>query len=96
MTTSMQVLDHAPHTWWLLGDGERRFLDVRCSGALADYSMLLKLTDSEQQQIAQDGHAGCDALATRVQANPQTYVSRDVTAAHGAAVTAAVTAWRGG
>lgn len=94
MTTSMEVLDHAPQDWWLLGDGEQRFLDVRCSSALADFSLLLKLTDSEQQQIAQDGHAGCAALAARVQADPPTFVARDVAAVHGAAVTAAVRAWR--
>ena len=96
MTTSMRVLDHAPQAWWLLGDGERRFLDVRCSGVLADYSLLLELTDGEQRRIAQAGHAGCAALAARVQADPQAHVSRDVTADNGAAVLAAVLAWRDG
>ena len=44
----MDVLAHGPATWFLLGDGDRRYFDARVSRSTTEWSQLIELDDVER------------------------------------------------
>ncbi|WP_369942346.1 hypothetical protein [Xanthomonas medicagonis] len=40
----MQVVDHEPHAWFLLRDGDTLLLDVNCSHGAVGYAWTMALT----------------------------------------------------
>ncbi|WOB51275.1 hypothetical protein NYR97_07850 [Xanthomonas hydrangeae] len=90
----MIVIDHAPADWFLLHEDNRYWLDINCAISATGFSLLLALNATEQADVLADGHAACARLAAQVQWQPHAFVARDVSASHGAQVSAAVQAWR--
>lgn len=90
----MIVIDHAPHAWYLLRDGERWLLDVNCNFGLADGSLLLALSPDERARLVPDVHAGCAALAQAIAHAPEHFRVRDADPATQAAANAAIRNWR--
>lgn len=91
---TMDVIDHVPHAWYLLRDGERWLLDVNCSGGLADFSLLVALQPDEIARAQAGGHDACDAIADAIGAAPDRFRSRDADRDTHAAAHAAIMAWR--
>ncbi|MBB4126598.1 hypothetical protein GGR77_001888 [Xanthomonas translucens] len=92
--THFDVLDHAPHAWFLLQSGADRFLDVNCNASAFGYSLLIRLDAEECAQVQQGGHAACDALAARIRDTASPRHPRDVSRDHGQAVSDAIARWR--
>lgn len=96
----MQVVDHGPHTWYLLQDADALLLEARCSDSAADYSWLIELTADERVALAAGGHGYVDKLAEAIHMSTpgrhdsrSPYKHRDVSATRGDQVTAAIKAW---
>lgn len=62
----MEVIDHAPYSWFLLRDGDALLLDARCSQGAFDGSVLIALDAAELAERDADGHDAVDRLATAV------------------------------
>lgn len=99
----MKVLDHERWSWFLLQADGSLLLDVHVSQGPVGGSLLIALTDGEQDAYEHEGRAALTRLAARVQdsaplaaGSTSPYRSRDLTRALGAEVTAAVVAWRAG
>jgi hypothetical protein len=97
----MKVLDHEPAFWFLLGEGERLFLDVNCGHSIVSYDVLIELNESEQAQRNAQGRVYLSKLATAVhdshpglRNSQSSYTSRNIAARYGAEVLEAVRAWR--
>ncbi|CAD1785961.1 hypothetical protein CPBF426_01060 [Xanthomonas arboricola pv. juglandis] len=90
----MIVIDHAPADWFLLREDNRDWLDINCAISATGFSVLLALDATEQADVLADGHVACARLAAQVQWRPHAFAARDVSASHGAQVSAAVQAWR--
>jgi len=97
----MIVVDHAPHWWFLLRDGERLLLDVHCSHGPVDYGWVMALTDDERARYEADGRNYLDALAVHVQdsapgvlGSTSRFVGRDLGRGLDAAIGEAIAAWR--
>ncbi|CAD7712445.1 hypothetical protein LMG31886_01030 [Xanthomonas hydrangeae] len=90
----MIVIDHAPADWFLLRNGDSDWLDINCAISATGFSILLRLNATGQADVTADGHAACARLAAQVQWQPHAFAVRDVSASHGAQVTAAVQTWR--
>ncbi len=90
----MIVIDHAPADWFLLHEDNRYWLDINCTISATGFSLLLALNATELADVLVDAHAACARLAAQVQWRPHAFAARDVSASHGAQVTAAVQAWR--
>lgn len=63
----MQVVDHAPHAWFLLRDDDTLLLDVNCSHGPVDYAWTMVLNDEEVAQFHALGRDSITPLAERVQ-----------------------------
>jgi hypothetical protein len=63
----MTVVDHEPHGWFLVGDGEPLLLDVNCSHGAISYQFLMELKESERATYAARGHIFISELARKVQ-----------------------------
>lgn len=90
----MIVVDHAPHAWYLLRDGDRWLLDVNCNAGLADISLLVPLSPHEIARLHASGHDGCDALAQTIRAAPTAFASRNADNGTQKIALAAILAWR--
>ena len=97
----MKVLDHEPSSWFLLESDGSLLLDVHVNQGPVSGSLLVALTDGEQDAYEHQGRAALTRLAARVQdsaplaaGSTSPYRARDLTRALGAEVTAAVVAWR--
>jgi hypothetical protein len=75
----MEVVDHQPHGWFLLRDGERYFLDVNARLPLVDISIFLELDGEERAEYVALGRTFVEYLAAKVSHWPSRYRSRDVT-----------------
>ncbi|QHT57246.1 hypothetical protein GXP71_14955 [Cellulomonas sp. H30R-01] len=99
----MKVVDHEPSSWFLLESDGSLLLDVHVNQGPVSGSLLVALTDGEQDAYEHQGRTALTRLAARVQdsaplaaASTSPYRSRDLTRVLGADVTAAVVAWRAG
>ncbi|MCS3748357.1 hypothetical protein FHY18_003990 [Xanthomonas arboricola] len=90
----MIVVDHATADWFLLREDNRYWLDINCTISATGVSLLLPLNATEQADVLADRHAACARRAAQVQWQPHAFAVRDVSASHGAQVSAAVQAWR--
>jgi hypothetical protein len=75
----VEVVDHQPHGWFLLRDGERYFLDVNCHLPFVDISILVELDDEERTEHRALGRTFVEYLAAKVSHWPDRYRSRDIT-----------------
>lgn len=91
---SLAVVDHEPHSWFLLRDGEGYFLDVNCNRSFVGFDILLKLTEPECAAVVENSHNACQALAASVQYGPSAYSDRNISNSHGPAVSEAIDRWR--
>lgn len=97
----MKVIDHAPHSWFLLEDEGRLYLDTNCTHSFVGYSVLIELDGHEKQELRERGRDYLHRLSQDIndsapilQASRSPYKSRDLTQARGREVTEAVTAWK--
>ena len=90
----MEVVDHEPHCWFLLRDGDDYFLDVNCGISAVGFSVLVKLGDSEKRAIVQTGHGAGEELAAAIQNSPSRYFDRNLASSHEAAVNEAIARWQ--
>jgi hypothetical protein len=97
----MDVVDHSPHFWFLLREGDELFLDMNCSHGAYGFSVLLMLSEHERGEFEKSGRAALDELATAVQdsapmARDSTspYRDRDLTRLRANEVSEAVRRWR--
>ncbi|MCO7194485.1 hypothetical protein [Pseudonocardia sp. McavD-2-B] len=97
----MEVVDHEPHWWFLLRDGDRLYLDVNCEHSFIGYAMLVELDDGERRAHEAGGHAYLGRLAEDVNAGAPVlrdsrspYRDRNLSRSLGPAVTDAVRRWR--
>ena len=97
----MDVVDTRPHGWFLLGEGDRLFLDMNCNHNAYGYSVLLELSPEERKDFESRGRVALDELAEAVQnsvpllaASQSPYRERDLEKLRGDDVTDAVFRWR--
>lgn len=90
----MQVIDHEPHTWFLLQDADGYLLDVNCSRSTTGFSVLLRLNGEEASAVDSDRHAASTAMAERVRNRPNDYFPRAADQSLEASALAAVLTWR--
>lgn len=62
----MQVVEHEPHAWFLLRDGDTLLLDVNCSHGPVGYAWTMALTAQEVEQFRALGRDFIAQLAERV------------------------------
>jgi hypothetical protein len=93
----VDVVDHAPHAWFLLRDNDELYFDVNCSQSAFSFSFLLRLTAQERADYELRGRDALDELARAVQdsapiarGNTSPYRFRNLTHLHGDEVSEAV------
>ncbi|SDC42099.1 hypothetical protein SAMN05192589_102157 [Paracidovorax valerianellae] len=96
----MQVVDHEPHAWFLLRDGDTLLLDVDCSHGAVGYVWTMVLTAQEVAQFRALGRDVIAQLAERVQStapgvvgNRSPYLVRKADVDTRQRVTVAIKAW---
>ncbi|WP_431103988.1 hypothetical protein [Roseateles noduli] len=62
----MEVLDHEPQLWFLVGEKDSLLFEVTCSHGAVDYIVTLALNDAERQAYAARGHAYLNELAEAI------------------------------
>ena len=99
----MTVVDHEPHWWFLLKDGDTLLFDVNCSHGAVSYSWLMALNTGEAAQLESSGRAFLNRLAEDVQCSApgirgstSVFLGRSISQARDEAVSAAVKVWRAG
>ena len=99
----MDVLDHEPHWWFLLQDGDALLLDVHCSHGPVDYDWTMVLNDGEVAQYRAAGRAFINSLAEKVQwtapgarGSSSPCLGRNLGASARQQVSAAIMHWRKG
>ena len=97
----MKVLDHEFGSWFLLGEGDRMFLDVNCGHSAVSYDVLIELNESERAQHAAQGRVYLGKLAEAVgysapgaRGSQSSYKTRDIASKYGAQVSEAIRSWR--
>lgn len=96
----MQVVDHAPHAWFLLRDDDTLLLDVNCSHGPVGYEWTMVLNEEEAAQFRALGHDFIAQLAEQVQwtapgvlNSRSPYLGRKVDRETRQRVTLAIKAW---
>ncbi|MFV0624991.1 hypothetical protein ACBY01_13415 [Sphingomonas sp. ac-8] len=97
----MQVIDHAPYSWFLLAAGDALLFDAYCNHSALGYSWLIELNAQERQAYARGGRAYLDRLAQDIhngvpilKISTSPYRTRNREAEFADAVTQAIRAWR--
>jgi len=90
----LDVIDHQPHAWFLLRDGDDHYLDVNCSHGPVGFSLLVKLSAAEHEEYRALGRVFIDYLAARVAYWWSDYKERDLGSSLQAEVSDAVTRFR--
>lgn len=97
----MVVLDHEPHRWFLLQDGDALLLDVHCSHGPADYLWTMALNDDEIAVLRSTGRIFLNQLAEKVQwsapgvrGSTSPFLGRNLSSTHSEAVSDAIERWR--
>jgi hypothetical protein len=62
----MEVIDHGPHAWFLVRDGDALLLDARCSHGPAEYSVVIELDEAERQAYTARAKVYVDQLAQAI------------------------------
>ncbi|ABC30457.1 conserved hypothetical protein [Hahella chejuensis KCTC 2396] len=91
---TVYVMLHEPGSWFLFEQDRKFYLDARCSRSFVDFSILIELNEEECEGYQAEGKAFIDQLATRINACQNEFLPRDITNAHLAAVSQAVSEWR--
>jgi hypothetical protein len=96
-----EVVDHAPHAWFLLEDCGVTFLDVNCNHGAYGYSWMIELNADELERYRAEGRAFLDHLADAihmsvpvVEGSTSAYKDRDVSSEHAGATQDAIRRWR--
>ncbi|WP_201466961.1 hypothetical protein [Janibacter melonis] len=96
---SFEVVAHGEDSWYLLAQGDARYLDVRCSRGAGEWSVLVELDPSERALLDTRGPDHLDRLARKISASSpgvdpdSPCTPRDVKAQRSAEVSAAVRRW---
>jgi hypothetical protein len=90
----MIVVDHEPHSWFLLQDEHGLVLDVNCTQSFVSYSRTFRLDDDESARVRLVGHQEVDRLALLVQCSPAAYSCRNGGPDLEAASLAAIKRWQ--
>ena len=90
----MNVIAHAPHSWFLLLDLNDLYLDVNCNRGAVGFSILLRLTREERDAYRDEGQSAIERLAAGVQDRPNGCWDRNLDATWHQMVTQAVREWR--
>ena len=92
----MQVVDHEPHAWFLLKEGNVLLLDVNCDYGSVGYGVMIQLNAEEESEYSQKGHTYLSGLAQSVQdSGPgRSYQMRDISAVYSKESVEAVNEWR--
>ncbi len=97
----MDVVDHTPAGWFLLGDGDDLFLDVNRSHGVAGHSWLIPLDPAERRVYPDEGIAALDRLARAIQdsapgarGTASEHRDRDLSDVRGREVLDAIGRWR--
>jgi hypothetical protein len=91
----MDIIDHEPHDWFLLRDGDAFFLDVNCNVSATSFDMLIQLSPEERAEYQKGGRVFVQSLAAKVQDSSKQYFPRNLERSHGERVMKAISAWRG-
>lgn len=92
--SAVKVLEEAPWSWMLLGEGAELFLSVLC-GTVAVYEIEFALTPEEAEGYAREGKAFLERLAGRVVRMPGEFRARHIPDFHDRpGVETAIAAWR--
>jgi hypothetical protein len=99
----MRVLDHEPHSWFLLEDGDTLYFDANCNHGIAGFDVLIALDPAEASAYTAAGRGYLDQLARDIQysapgvvGSTSPFTSRDLRRGgceEGKKATAAVVAW---
>lgn len=97
----MNVIDHAPASWFLLQHEGALLFDVHCSHSFVSYTVLIALNAQETALYAQKGHAYLDELAHAIHysapgvvGSQSPYRDRNVDREFGAQVSQSIAAFR--
>ena len=97
----LEVIDHEPAFWFLLGDGHRLFLDVNCSHSVVAYDFLMELDESERALQRSQGHAYVSQLAETIRTSApgvrdsaSRYEPRNIASDYRTQVLEAIKTWR--
>ena len=90
----MEVVDCDPYAWFLLGDGDRLYLDARVARSAVEWTVVVELTAEERAAYATQGKPALDALAASIDLVPERYSARNLRATLGESITRTIVAWR--
>ena len=97
----MNVIDHSPHAWYLLEDGDEFLLDVNCSQSAFSFGFTLSLSTAEREAYQQRGPEALDELGRAIQDSApmwgpasSPYADRNVDKLRGTDVAEAIRRWR--
>ncbi|HEY0683319.1 MAG TPA: hypothetical protein VGD45_13380 [Steroidobacter sp.] len=90
----MKVSDHEPHTWFLLEESGRYYIDARVTRSAAEWSILVELTPQEYREYHAIGRLYLSYLAARIHNFADEYSARDLTKALGEKAMRAIQEWR--
>jgi len=101
LDSTMRVVDFEPQSWYLLEHEGDLFVDGNYDYSFVGYEFLLKLNEEERARFQKEGRSFIDCLTTRVQetvpiarGSVSPYVGRNLSAAYGEKVLAAVQVWK--
>jgi hypothetical protein len=84
----MTVVEHEPHSWYLLREGAALFLKV------VEPDGAFQLRADEAEQYAAAGRSMGDSMAARITLHPEQYHSRRVTTKVCERINLAIVRWR--
>lgn len=95
----MQVIDHQPHGWFLLKEGNTLFLDVRCNFNFLGYSWAIQLNQDEEKNYQAQGHSFIQSLAEKINSaapiqGKSWYSSRHISSEDNAKINSAIEEWQ--
>ena len=90
----MRVVDHEPHTWFLLKEGDRNYLDAQVNRSAVSWSVLIELNEQERREYQAIGRSYLDSLAALINSSTENYSARDLTQSKDRDVLEAVRTWR--
>lgn len=91
---NLSVVDHRPHAWFLLRDGDDYYLDAACGDGPVGFSLLIQLSAAEYEEYHALGRVFTDLLAAKISDGWRSYTDRDVTSSLHAEVSDAVARFR--
>lgn len=92
----MKVIDSEPHSWFLLKEGDRYYMDARVTRSAVDWSVLVELSPQEYREYHAMGKVFLEYLAARIHNFTEEYQGRDLSKTVGERVHQTIVEWRAG